>query len=147
MKTRDIVIGLVVLAILITAVLLVKRSLNKQAVVNTPSQQVSIQQKIKNTFPGLTIPEDSVKSNLVDVSGGNSFGVATSSEVLANLPDLAEGKVYKVWLEDSKGKSIFLGNLRAAKGGYLIEYNSAKYPDYTKIVITLDNKNILEGSF
>jgi len=147
MKTRDVVIGLVVLVILITAALLIKRSLNKKAVVSTPTQQVSIQQKIQNTFPGLTIPEDSVKTNLIDVTGGQSFGVATDNEILANLPDISAGKAYKAWLENSDGKTILLGNLRAAKGGYLIDYNSSRYPSYNKVVITLDNTHILEGSF
>ncbi len=147
MKTRDIVIGLVVLVVLVTAVLVIKRSLNKKTVVNSPSQKVSIQQKIQNTFPSLNIPEDSIKSNLTDVSGGQSFGVATNTEILANLPDLSAGKVYKAWLENVAGKTLLLGNLRAAKGGYLIEYNSSNYPSYNKVIITLGNKHILEGSF
>ncbi len=146
MKTRDVVIGLVVLVVLITAILLVKKSLNKK-VLSVPSQQVSIQQKVRDTFPGLTIPDDSVKTNLVDVSGGEGFGVATNTEILANLPDLSAGKVYKAWLTNSQGKTVFLGDLRFAKGGYLIEYNSANYPSYNKVVITLDNEHILEGSF
>ena len=147
MKTRDIVIGLIVLVVLVTAVFVIKRSLSKKAVVNLPSQQVSVQQKIQNTFHGLTIPEDSIKSNLVDVSGGQGFGVATNNEILANLPDLSAGKVYKAWLANPQGKTILLGNLRSAKGGYLIEYNSASYPNYNKVIVTLDNKHILEGSF
>jgi len=146
MKARDIVIGLVVLVILITAVLVVKKSLNKKAIA-VPSQQVSIQQKVRNTFPGLTIPEDSIKTNLVDVAGGEGFGVATNNEILANLPDPTNGKVYKAWLDNSQGKTVLLGNLRSAKGGYLIEYNSSSYPGYNKVVVTLDNQHILEGSF
>jgi len=147
MKTRDIVIGLVVLVVLITTVLLVKRSLNKKTTTIVPSQQISIQQKIKNTFPGLTIPKDTPQTNLVDVNGGESFGIATKNEILANLPDLAAGKVYQVWLGNDQGKTVFLGDLKNAKGGYLIVYNSSNYPGYNKIFITSNGKDILRGSF
>lgn len=147
MKQRDAIIGLIVLIVLISAVLLVKKSLDNRISLNVPSQEISIQQKIQETFPGLTIPEDGPKANLVDVSGGESFGIATKTEILANLPELSAGKTYKAWLENGEGKRVLLGNLRIAKGGYLIEYNSSSYEGYNKIIITLDNKHVLEGSF
>ncbi len=146
MKARDIVIGLIVLVVLISAAFLIKKSLNKKAVV-TVLPRVTVQQKVENTFPGLTIPTDGPKAELKDVSGGESFGIATNTEVLANLPEAPAGKTYKVWLENSQSQTILLGDLRLAKGGYLIEYNSASYQGYNKIIITLDNVHILEGSF
>ena len=147
MKARDIVIGLVVLVILITAVLVIKRSLNKKITTTSNPQTISIQQKIQNTFPGLTIPNDGPQINLTDVTGGQSFGIVTKNEILANLPDLPAGKTYLVWLGNSDGKTILLGNLKNAKGGYLLDYNAADYPGFNKIIISSNGKNILEGSF
>lgn len=120
MKTRDIAIGLVVLVVLISAVLVIKKSLNKKNLI-VPSD-TSIEQKISKTFNGLVIPEDTEKIELKDVSGGESFGIATDTEVLANLPDLSNGYFYQVWSNDS-GKLISLGKMRMAKGGYIFEGN------------------------
>ena len=140
MKTRDIAVGLVILVILIGGVLIIKKSLSVP-------QTLTTQEKIEKTFNGLKIPNDAERIDLTDVSGGESFGIATNTEILANLPDLSSGQVYQAWLLNDQGKKILLGSLKNAKGGYIIEYNSSKYPTYTKIVVSLGSKNILEGSF
>ncbi len=145
-KNRDVVIGLSVLVVLITAAFLIKNSLNKKAlIVAMPTP--SIEQKLEKNFPGLTIPDDVEKVELKDVSGGEAFGVATKSEILANLPDLQNGQVYKGWLENSEGKTVLLGNFRVAKAGWILEYKASDYPGYNKIIVTLGDKHLLEGSF
>lgn len=144
MKFRDIVIGAIVLGLLVGGALWIRNSrLNKQALtVTTPS----IEEKIGETFNGLTIPEGVEKAELKDVSGGNGFGIATRTEVLADLPDPDRGEFYQAWIEKGDQK-ILLGKMRVAKGGYLIEYDGARYPGYDKVVVTLGEKRILEGSF
>lgn len=146
MKVRDIVTGLIVLVVLIAGVLLIKNARDKRlAAVPTPTP--SIEQKVGATFNGLTIPSDVEKTELKDVTGGQSFGIATRTEILANLPELSPGQKYQAKLENSQGKTILLGTLRIAKGGYLLEYDSSKYPGYNKVLVILGGKTLLEGSF
>lgn len=75
------------------------------------------------------------------------MGIATRTEVLADLPGLANGQFYQVRLQNINGKEVLLGNLRQAKGGWILEYNSVKFPGYNKVIVTLGTKHILEGSF
>ena len=145
MKVKDIVIGVAVVALLTFVVLAIKNNRNARLqaeLANTPT----IEEKIENTFGGLTVPADVEKTELKDVSGGEAFGIATRTEILADLPETANGNFYQAWLEKD-GKKILLGNLRIAKGGYLLEYSSAKFPGYNKVIITSGDTNILEGSF
>lgn len=145
MRTRDVVTGFIVLVVLIGAALLVRNArLKKQAIV-TPTP--SVEDKVSKTFNGLTIPADVDKAELKDVTGGDSFGIATRTEILANLPELPVGQYYQGKLVNAEGKSILLGRFRIAKGGYLLEYSSAKYPGYDKVVVVLGSKTLLEGSF
>lgn len=146
MRARDIATGLVVLIVLIAGVLLIKNARDKRlAVVPTPTP--SIEEKVGKVFNGLTIPSDVEKAELKDVTGGESFGIATRTEVLANLPELSAGQKYQVKLENSQGKTVLLGNLRIAKAGYLLEYDSSKYPGYDKVLVISGGKTLLEGSF
>lgn len=151
MKAKDIVIGIAVVALLTATILVVKnkRDANLQeSLKGTPT----IEQKIEEKFGGLQVPADVEKTELKDVSGGDGFGIATRTEVLADLPIPANG-AYQVWLEkdppagEASGKKVLLGNMRIAKGGYLLEYSSAKFPGYDKVIVTLNSSNILEGSF
>ena len=121
MTRKQVVIGLIVLVILISGALIIKKSLNKKALV-VPVQTPSIQQKIENNFPGFIIPEDVEKTELRDVSGGDGFGIFTDTEVMANLPDLESGYFYQVWSNEN-GVLVSLGKMRVAKGGYLFEGN------------------------
>jgi hypothetical protein len=146
MKARDIVTGLVVLIVLIAGVLLIRNARNKRlAALPTPTP--TIEQKVSKTFNGLVIPADVDKAELKDVTGGNGFGVATRTEILVNLPELPKGQYYQGKLENSQGKLVLIGTFRVAKGGYLLEYNSSKYPGYDKVLVVLGSKTLLEGSF
>ncbi len=164
MKARDVVIGFVVLVILIGGALWIRKAKNK---VETPVPTPNITERISKTF-NLEIPDDVDKAELTDVSGGDGSGVATrkfetgifSHAVLADLPEPTPGYFYEGWLVRGKvGDSNFsyfsTGKLGIAKGGYLLNFASAKdYSDYTKVVVTLEKVNdktpeqhILEGSF
>ncbi len=146
MKTRDVVIGFVFLVILVAGVLWIFRTRGNKTS-NLPLPTPNISERIKNAFPNLNIPEGVERANLTDIAGGNSIGVATRTEVVANLPELTSGKYYQVALEDSSGKSVKLGNMRIAKSGYILEYNSANFPGFNKVVIIQGSTRILEGSF
>ncbi|MFZ5933200.1 MAG: anti-sigma factor [Patescibacteria group bacterium] len=162
MRTRDIVIGLIILALTAGAIVWVRRPKAPQ-----PTPTPSIEEKIEKTF-NFEIPEDVDRAELKDVSGGTGSGIATrkyengkfSHTVLADLLDPTPGTFYEGWLVrgkegDANFASISTGALRVAKGGYILEFESAKdYSDYQGVVITLekvsDSKpetHILEGSF
>jgi hypothetical protein len=143
MKTRDVVVVFLVLVIVVAGILMVNKiKLPKK--VAMPSPTPSIQEKVESRFVGLVIPWDVEKVELKDVSGGEAVGIATRTEILAAL---AGGEVYRGWLENEEEKMVLLGSFRVAKGGYILEYNSAKAPGYNKVVVTLGDKHILEGSF
>jgi hypothetical protein len=144
MKSRDVIIGFIFLVVLIAGVLWIFRIKNNKTS-NLPLPTPNIAQQVKNAFPN--IPDGVERANLKDVTGGNSLGVATRTEVVANLPELASGKFYQVLLENSSGKSIILGNMRISKSGYILEYNSANFSGYDKVVVTQGSTHILEGSF
>ena len=167
MKSKDIIIGLVVLAGLALIVVVVKNYTTRK-VVSTPTPTTSqTQENIERTF-NLDIPEDYEKAELKDVSKGEGSAIATRKledgvfkhMVLADLPDPEAGTFYEGWLVrgksgDSNFAFISTGKLRIAKGGYLLEFESkTDYSDYKGVVITLekvDDKkpeiHILEGSF
>lgn len=157
MKARDIVIGLVILAVLAGTIYFIRRP--RQTLEELPSP--SVEEKIEESF-NLEIPEDVDKAQLKDVTGGTSSGIATRSYeggrfshmVLADLPNPAAAAFYEGWLV--RDKDFFsTGKMRIAKGGWILEYESSiDYSDYDQVVITeelIDDKtpetHILEGSF
>lgn len=163
MNRRDIVIGIVILALVVGAVLWFRGRTSKEVMAPTTSSE----EQIEKSF-NLTIPEDVDKAELKDVSGGNGSGIATrkfengsfSHMVLADLPDPAAGMFYEGWLVrgkmgDANFAYISTGRMRVAKGGYLLEFNSSvDYSDYMGVVVTAEKVNdkmpethILEGSF
>jgi hypothetical protein len=144
MKTRNVVIGLLILVVLVTAAFVIKKSLTKKSL-SVPAIP-SIETKIEKSFGGIVIPDDVEKAELKNVDDGEGVGIATRTEILANLPDLNQGQSYQVWLEKD-GKQVLLGKMRIAKGGWILEYDSSKYLGYNKIIATLGDKHILEGSF
>lgn len=146
MKGRDVVIGFIFLVLLVAGVLWILRARNIRTS-SLPLPTPNIAQRVKNAFPNLNIPEGVERANLSDVTGGNSLGVATRTEVVANLPELSAGKFYQVLLENSSGKSVLLGNMRISKSGYILEYNSTNFPGYNKVIVTQGATHILEGSF
>ena len=163
MRTREIVIGLIILAVVAGAIVWIRRARTTPEPLPTPS----IEEKIEKTF-NLEIPEDVERADLNDVTEGTGSGIATrkyengrfSHTVLADLPDPTAGYFYEGWLVRGKeGETNFAfistGRMRVAKGGYLLEFNSSTdYSSYSGAVVTLekvDDKkpeaHILEGSF
>lgn len=161
MKTRDAIIGLVVLVVLITGALLIRRARDGK-LQNLPISTPSISQDLESKFPGLTVPANADRANLSDVTGGQGMGEAIrgikngllSLTVLANLEAPKSGYFYQAWLVNGNSY-ISLGKMELAKGGYLVDFSSSKYySDYKKVVVTqervFDNTpetHILEGSF
>jgi hypothetical protein len=121
---------------------------NKKTVSNLPvaSPTPTIEQKIESKLKGFTIPTDTERIELKDVSGGDNFGIATKNEILADLPELTSGERYQAYLEKDN-KAVLLGKLTEAKGGWILNYDSVKFSGYNKVFITLGSKHILEGSF
>jgi hypothetical protein len=144
LKTRDIVVGFVFLVVLITGIMILFR-IKKTNKSQTPLPTPNIVEQIKSVFPN--IPEGIERANLKDVSGGSFVGVATKTEVVANLPELSNGEYYKVSLVDPSGKIIVLGNMVLSKSGYILKYDASKYPGYNKVIISGKSTTLLEGSF
>lgn len=157
-KTRDVIVGIIVIAAVVTAGLFYK-NLKSPKTLPTPTPSTT-KSDIQGMF-NYQVPEDVESVELKDVSGGSSKAIATrkfengtfTHAVLADLPDLDKG-FYEGWLV-AGDKYISTGKLRIAKGGYLLEFSSAiDYSDYPKVVITkelIDDQtpetHILEGSF
>ena len=146
MRGRDIVIGFLVLVVIVAGVLAFKKVKISSILKPAPTPTPTVQQKIESKFTGLTIPQDSEQTELKDVSGEGGMGIATRSEILADLPQPPASQSYQGWIGNGQ-KLILLGTLRMAKGGWILEYSSSKYPGYNQIVVTLGGKHILEGSF
>lgn len=162
MRSRDIVIGLIILAVVAGAIVLLRRTRAPE-----PLPPPSIEEKIEKSF-NFAIPEDVERADLTDVTGGTGSGLATrkyengrfTHAVLVDLPDPAPGTFYEGWLVrgkegDANFAFISTGRMRVAKGGYILEFESSRdYSDHKGIVVTLEKvddkkpeKHILEGSF
>lgn len=146
MKLRDVVIGFVFLVILIAGTLWINKT---KSVVNTggPIPTPNIVSRINTAFPNLNIPDGVERANLSDVNGGDNVGVATRTEIVANLPTLDGGKYYQAGLVNDKGDRVLLGSLKVSKSGWILSYDSTKYPGYNKVIVTQGSTSILEGSF
>ncbi|MEK7497763.1 MAG: hypothetical protein AAB656_02505 [Patescibacteria group bacterium] len=148
---RDIFIGVVVLIVLALGVYFWKFNKPQLKVPEEKSVQV-VEQGLENKFKFM-IPDDVEKAQLKDVTSGDASGIATRSEILVDILDPEPGTFYQAWLEKD-GKLISLGKLTIAKGGWLLEYSSAKYPGYNKVIISQEKifdlkieERVLEGSF
>jgi hypothetical protein len=144
MRARNIFIAFIVVVAIVAAALVIKN--RKATPVLAPSATPSIQEQLQNKLKGLVIPQDQGGIELKDVSGGTSMGIATRNEIIADLPTLPNGQFYQGWLEKD-GKTVLLGTLKLAKGGWILNYSSSAYPGYNKVIITTGQKHILEGSF
>ncbi|MFZ3301541.1 MAG: hypothetical protein WA152_02400 [Microgenomates group bacterium] len=150
---KDIITGLIVILLVIGGVYLFKYLKKDKAITPTPSPaSYEFKKDFEDTFK-LDIPDNVNSIELKDISGGDSRGIATNNEVLVDASDPEAGYYYEAWLENSD-KFVSLGKLQVAKGGWMLEYNGSKYPEYKKIVISLEKANdnkiekkILEGSF
>lgn len=164
MNKRDIVIGFIVFAIVAGIILWTRKP--RVTPVEVPTPTSSPQEKIEEVF-NYTIPEDVEKVELKDLTNSGANGIATRKYennkfefvILADLEDPKEG-FYQGWL--TKGKEgevgfsyVKLGNLRLAKGGYILEFESpTDYTSYSQVLVTLEKvndtkieKRVLEGSF
>jgi len=157
MNRKDIVIGVVILAVVAGIVYFVRKP--SQAPIEIP--QESVEQQMENKF-NMDLPEDQEKAELKDVSEIGATGIASRKyengkfemTLLADLPDEESGKRYQAWLMKDDEK-VSLGTFRIAKGGYVLEFTSSKdYSDYNQVAVSLESKvdmelemTVLEGSF
>jgi hypothetical protein len=165
MNRRDIVIGLVILAVLAGIIFWRQRGRSEEEF-KVP-ETLSTEDQIEKKFD-LEIPEDVEKTELKDVTGGDSSGIATRKfengrfehSVLADLPEPGAVQFYEGWLvggeEGSEDFSVLsTGRMSQAKGGWMLNFSSSvDLTDRNKVVITLEKvadtnpeKHILEGSF
>lgn len=161
MKTRDVIVGFLVIVIFVTAFILVKNKNNKAKVSAVPTTP-SIEQKITSQFGGIKIPDNADKADLLDVTGGKGLGEAArisengkiNVTVLADLEAPKDGYFYQAWAVKDNSY-ISLGKLRIAKGGYLADSSFSKnYSDYKVIIVSLEKvfdstpeTTVLKGSF
>ncbi len=152
-RKRDILIGLVVLVLIAGIFYLYKLQKPKLKVPeNSAPTFQQVEQNLEGKFK-FNVPDDVEKAQLTDVSGGDGSGIATRTEILADIADPAVGYFYQAWLEKN-GTLVSLGKMLMEKGGWLITYNGSKYIGYNKVIISLEKtfdskieKRILEGSF
>ena len=165
MNKRDIVIGLILIAVVGVIIYFVRRP--QMVPLSTPSPTPSVQEKIQNKF-NVQIPENVDQAELNDVTGQGYSGLATrvyengvfNLTVLADLPDLTGSQFYEAWVQrgnpgDTNYSLLALGRLQMVKGGYLLDYTSGtNYSDYNEVTVSLETtlgqlpeKVILQGSF
>lgn len=160
MDRRDIVIGIIIIALLGGFIYFRQQRADEEEKLRVP-QTLSVEDKIEDAFK-VEIPEDVDKAELKDVAGEDTSAIATrkfenarfTHTVLADLPDPEMGSFYEGWLV-KEDEVISTGRFSVAKGGYLLEFSSnTDYSEYSDVVITLEKvadknpeKHILEGSF
>lgn len=162
-RSRNILIGGVVIIIIVLVVIFIVRRKSATSPVNTPlpTPVSSFERDLQNNF-GITVPDNAIKADLSDVSGGNQMGLATeeiqngnySYTVMANLDDPMPGYFYQAWLVKDT-TFVSLGKLELEKGGWLVNFTTKEnLSDHKKVWVTLEKtfdmtpeKHILEGSF
>lgn len=152
MKTRDLIVGFMVLVAIVAIVLVYKNSKKVTPVVTNPTPDF---QQVESKFPALKVPANADRISLNDVSGGTAMGEAFktfeggkfSVTLMANLPAPSAGNVYKGYLINGNTQ-ILLGNLTSEKGGYIVNFTSNQdLTSYKQVVVMLGSTHILEGSF
>jgi hypothetical protein len=167
MKSKGLWVVIIVGLIAVAAYYYMRTPGAPDIVVTEDGQGVEVTPEMQATF-GVTIAENAQTSQLVDVVGGNSTGVATrvfengvfAHAVLADLPEPTGNTFYEGWLvRGDKGDDNFAfvstGQMRQAKGGYVLEFEATtNYSDYNGVVITQETtldevpeEHVLEGSF
>lgn len=164
MNRRNLIIGIVILAI-IAAVLYFTRKTTPQTLTESP-QPTSPSQNIEDMFK-VNIPSSAEKITLVDQTGGNATGIAARDvkddtftlTVLADLPDLEEGSFYQAWIvkgaDLQSSPKLSLGRLSLQKGGYVVDFSVNKdYSGYNLVVVSKETSAdstietpVLQGSF
>lgn len=166
MKTRDIVIGLIVLVVLISGALIIRNG--RKAPTSGIALPTPNFAQVENKFPSLTIPSNADRVNLNSVNGATGMGESFrtysngrfSLTIMADLSAPKTGYFYQGWLVrgnagDANFALVSTGKLSLAKGGYITEFSAIKdYSDYKKVVVTLEKvydatpeQHVLEGSF
>jgi hypothetical protein len=166
MKRRDIVIGIVLLAVLVGALYLRNRNRTPEEMV-VPETLSSIEEQMEDRFK-VDIPEDVDKAELKALEGKDGSAIATRNfedgkfahEVLADLPEPENGSFYEGWLVkgeegDEDFSLVSTGKMRIAKGGWVLDFSSSTdYSDHNKVMISLEKtadnspeEPFLEGSF
>jgi len=154
MTRKELLVGIFVILAIVGVAIGVKKA-KKTPLLPLTLPSPSVVEQIQKTF-NVTIPTDVEKTDLTKVGDMEGVGIATRKwqngeftlTILADLPDPAAGELYQAWLQKDGGEKIFLGNLRIAKGGYLLDFESTtNYPDYKKVIVATQKANILEGSF
>jgi len=161
MKKQDIVFGSFLLLIVLVTYFYFKNESNLNVPVE-PVPTVSLDEKVEGRFD-TKLPENVEKTELKPLTLGSSFAATTREYVngqftltiLADLPDPEPGQFYQAWITVGDSQKLSLGQLREAKGGWLLEYQSNI--DYTKnneVEVTLESKLdatpeevLLRGSF
>jgi hypothetical protein len=125
-------------------------------------QDVQLEQEVNQFLEEnkVQLPEGSERANLADPTGAGGKGVVTTTDegemkkvtVLAALPDPQDGRYY-AWVKKGEGDFELIGQLMAAKGGYLIEKEISKELGGNFVVSKEANPAgaptnvVLEGSF
>lgn len=144
---RKIVLSFIFLFVIIFSVIyFLLKSRGQKENLRYVSPTPSVIQQMEEKFKGVTIPQDDTKIELKNISGEEGMGIATKTEVLADLPELTKGGFYQVLLSNGN-KTIFLGNLKESKGGWILEYDLSKYQGYNQLIVSKGSKEILKGSF
>lgn len=152
MKTRDLIVGFMVLVAIIAIILVYKNSKKVTPVITNSSANY---QQIESKFPTLKVPANADRASLNNVSGGTGIGEAFRTyesgkftiTVIADLANPSTDEKYKGYLTDGS-TDIFLGDLANEKGGYVANFTSDKdLSSFKKVKIVLNSTKILEGSF
>lgn len=164
---RDVVIGFVVLALLLGGVYLLRKPTKETESEPFGTSLAEVEQKLEEKF-NFDVPETAEKISLRDVSGGQASALVTRDvgeegieiTVLADLPELEDGKQYQAWLVrgvsgEEDFAQISLGLLGQAKGGWILEFSSGEnYETYGEVIVSLEavvdgdvEDVLLEGMF
>ncbi len=149
---KDIITGFVIILIIVLGFYLYQNS-KKQTIKTNKNTPVSVEYKkdFEDKFK-LNMIDDSNTIELVDLTGGNSRGIASENEILVDADNPKDNYYYEAWLVDDN-KTSSLGKLEMVKGGWLLKYSKNNL-EAKKLIISLEKvddgkieKSILEGSF
>lgn len=153
MGKKGLLTGIFLILVIVGIAFGIKKAKNTPQIVS-PFPTTGIVEEIERNF-NLTIPSDVEKADLNRVGDVEGMGLATRKfeegrfevTILADLPETESARPYHSWLENGAGEKVILGDLRFAKGGYLLDFESnLDLTDFKKVIIAQE-ANILEGSF
>lgn len=165
MKLRDVIVGVIIVAILGGAIYF-WQTRGKALRVPEDTPAPSAEGELEESFD-VTLPEDAEKIELKSAVDEDIAGIASrlvtedslSMTILADLPDPSEGSYYQAWLVGNVGgedyESLSIGRLSVAKGGYILNFEAqGDYSNYEKVVVSREEipdkdmeEIVLEGTF